>query len=173
VSSLAVDGPDLFVGNITLHPSRTLKKLGWVTEIDAATGALVRVVQGPQFKFGFVEALAVSGPDLVVANELGGSVDELDSSTGGLVRIISGPPYQFDSITAMAVGGHYMYVGSLGTANGGFIGGVTRVDPSTGALVRVMSGGEYDFNGPAAIAVVAEDVFVTNSDGDSITEFPV
>jgi hypothetical protein len=74
----ALCGPDLFLAN-SLHP-------GSVTELDASTGALVRVVVGPQYEFNYPYTLAVNGDDLFVAD--GFSVTELDTSTGRLVRVL-------------------------------------------------------------------------------------
>ena len=87
---MAVAGPNLFVvdngGNS-------------VTEVDIATGALVRVISAARYRFNNPDTLAVDGQDLFVANQgvpLSppdsathlGSVTELDTVTGALVRVI-------------------------------------------------------------------------------------
>jgi len=70
-----VAGDDLFVANLNGKS---------VTELNASTGALVRVVSD---QFGGPYAMAVAGADLFVANHNGtGSVTELDASTGALVN---------------------------------------------------------------------------------------
>jgi hypothetical protein len=50
---------------------------GSVTEIEASTGALVRVLSGSEYQFDYPDAMAVAGTDLFVANNSGGSVTEL------------------------------------------------------------------------------------------------
>jgi hypothetical protein len=66
-----------------------------VTEIDAPTGALVRVISGARTGFDQPVALAPMPPDLFVAGyepvHHRGSVTEIDASTGAVVRVISGP----------------------------------------------------------------------------------
>ena len=95
---------------------------------------------GSEFNFKLADALAVSGPDLFVANGYvvnghGSSVTELDASTGALVGVLSGPKYRFDSPDALAVSGPDLFV-----VNSLFTPSITEVDATTGALVRVISG---------------------------------
>jgi hypothetical protein len=100
-TSVVVDGKDLFVAD---------NASGSLTEVRASTGALVRVLSGPQYGFDFPFAMALDGPDLFVANagsqgvssssgtESIGSVTEVDASTGAVVRVASGPKYGFDTL---------------------------------------------------------------------------
>jgi len=69
---------DLFVANLG----------GSITEVDASTGAIVRVISGPAYHFDQPKSVGVTGNDLFVANL--GSVTEVDASTGSLVRVITG-----------------------------------------------------------------------------------
>jgi hypothetical protein len=63
-----------------------------VTELDASTGALVRVISASIYRLAGPDAMAVSGcHDLFAANGGGNWVIELDTSTGALVRVISPP----------------------------------------------------------------------------------
>jgi hypothetical protein len=48
-----------------------------VTELNASTGALVRVFSSAAYKFDLPVAMAVAGDDLFVANYKGNSVTEL------------------------------------------------------------------------------------------------
>lgn len=85
--------------------------------------------------FKFITAMAVSGPDLFVANEGTNTVDELAVSTRALVRVISGPGY-FDNPAGMvALGGHVFVVN---TGTGKDKGYLTELDAATGALVRLV-----------------------------------
>jgi hypothetical protein len=151
--ALVLSGPDLFVAN---YLSR-----GSVTEIDASTGALVRVISGLEYQFYGPDALAASGGNLLVANNFG-SVTEFNASTGALVRVISGAKYQFDQPGALAVWGDDLFVANAANQTNGSL---TELDASTGALVRVISFSQY---GPGAMAPSGPDLFVVT--GDSVTE---
>jgi carbonic anhydrase len=80
--AMAMDRDDLFVANNAGSGG------GSVTELNASTGALVRVVSGSVYKFNHPCAMAVAGGDLFVANVAGNSVTEVDASTRALVRVI-------------------------------------------------------------------------------------
>ena len=119
-SLLAVAGPDLFVAN---GPGTSR---GSVTEVDATTGALVRVLSAQKYAFSGPSALAVVGPDLFVASNDDftggfGSVTEVDISTGALVRVISSPSYGFAEPIAMVADHDDLFV-----ANGGASGPAGR-----------------------------------------------
>ena len=65
-----------------------------VTELDAATGALVQVITGPAYKFSGPEAISSDGTHVWVVNGYGGtthngSVTELDAATGALVQVLT------------------------------------------------------------------------------------
>jgi hypothetical protein len=152
---MTVVGDDLFVGNGSGSS---------VTELDASTGALVRVLSSPAYKFSYPQAMAVAGRDLFVANATGNSVTELDASTGALVKVLSGPAYKFNGPEATAVAGDDLFVGNGGGSS------VTELDAFTGALVKVLSGPAYKFNEPQGMAVAGGDLFVANGDGNSVTE---
>jgi hypothetical protein len=54
--------------------------------------------------------MAVSGPNLDVANADGGSVTELDITTGAFVRLLTGPGYGFATPDALAVARGELFV---------------------------------------------------------------
>jgi hypothetical protein len=149
-----------------------LGSTGSLTEVDASTGALVRVVYGARYRFDAPDAMVMHGDDLFVANKGGvlpndeGSLTEVDASTGAPVRVLTGATYQFDQPEAMVMEGDDLFV-----ANGGNTS-LTEVDASTGALVRVVSGPAYMFNGPDAMVRDGADLWVANEDGSSLTELP-
>ena len=60
-----------------------------VTELSAATGALVKVIRGPGYGFDGPSAITSDGTDIWVANLLGNPVTELSAVTGERVRIIA------------------------------------------------------------------------------------
>ena len=88
-----------------------------VSEWNASTGALVRVIYGPRDQFDGPDAVALAGNDFFV-DGLGGTLTEIDASTGSFVRVISGPTFTFGSAHAMAVAGDNLFV-----ANNPFPGG--------------------------------------------------
>ena len=68
--------------NITAH------RLGSVTELNAASGALAKVIRGSRYGFDGPVAVSSDGTHVWVANESGGSVTELNATTGALVKVI-------------------------------------------------------------------------------------
>jgi outer membrane protein assembly factor BamB len=181
--ALALVGGDLFVTDNL----NSIDLPGSVTELNASTGALVRVISGPKYEFESPDAIASSGPDLFVANGVypDGSVTELNTTTGALVRVISGKAYGFCDPSAIVSRGADLFVANKGRvefsngspASSGF--SVTEVDASTGALVRVISGPKYEFDSPDAVASSGPDLFVANEgncidqchgEGASVTE---
>jgi hypothetical protein len=172
----ALDGALLLVPTLGEVPDQgtTCAEQGMVSyslsEFDAATGDLVRVLPGSPYRFGAPSAMVAGGGRVFVADDgsVPASVTELDGSTGSLERVIVGAQYRFGAPSAMAIVGRYLLVVDEASA------GVTEVDTSTGLLARVFSGAKYDFDGPDAIAVRGHDVFVANSsapNGGSVTEF--
>jgi hypothetical protein len=49
---------------------------------------------------------------------------------------------------------------------------VTELSASTGAPIKIISGSNYDFDGPSGITVASTHIWVANTDGQSVTEFP-
>jgi hypothetical protein len=103
-SALAIDGPDLFVVN-----SGDITGGGSVTELNASTGALVKVISAPQFR-AEPDAVVIIGADLFVSVLYGGpkfhgSVVELNASTGALLRVVSRPHYGIEYPSALAESG--------------------------------------------------------------------
>ena len=64
-AAIAAVGSNLFVTNSVSDT---------VTEVDASTGSLVRVISGSSYKFDYPVAIAAVGSDLFVANSGGQSV---------------------------------------------------------------------------------------------------
>jgi DNA-binding beta-propeller fold protein YncE len=137
-----------------------------VTELDATTGALVRVIAGASYGFDSPHAVASDGAHVWVVNgtsATAGSLTELDAHTGALIRVISGAGYRFDEPTAVAYSaGRVWALNASGQS-------VTELDASTGALVKVVSGGAYGFQRPFGIAADSTHVWVANGSG-SLTE---
>ncbi len=88
-----------------------------VTELSAATGALVKVISGPSYRFAFLNkrllsaaAVASDGSHVWVTNFAGNAVTELSASTGALVRVISGSGYAFDAPMGIISDGSHVWV---------------------------------------------------------------
>src|SRR5262249_39997972 len=62
-----------------------------VTELSAATGALIRVVAGQRYQFSGPVAITANPSNVWVANATGNSLTEINAATGALIRVISAP----------------------------------------------------------------------------------
>jgi hypothetical protein len=102
---MLADGPELFVAS-----GAFFGRTGSVTEVDASTGALVKVSYGARYRLDAPVAMVLRGSDLFVANGGNNSLTEIDASTGALVRVVSGPAYQFDEPSAMVRDGNNLFV---------------------------------------------------------------
>ena len=170
---MVLEGDDLFV---TDESSGTFSA-GSLTEVNTATGALVRVV--PLHSSNGPGAMVLDQGDLFVGTNLfvvkgsgsdvEGSLTEVRASTGALVRVVSGARYQwFDTPSAMLADGPELFVAS--GAFFGRTGSVTEVDASTGALVKVSYGARYRLDAPVAMVLRGSDLFVANGGNNSLTE---
>jgi hypothetical protein len=100
-NAMVASGPDLFVANAHVGTASESRESS-VVELNATSGAVVRVISGSEYRFGFIVAMAVTGKDLFVASSfVGQSVTEINLSTGVLVRVYSAPRYGFDGPSAM------------------------------------------------------------------------
>jgi hypothetical protein len=151
-----VSGSDLFVANSGGNS---------VTEVNAATGALVTVVTGAQYHFDDPVALATVAGNVFVASSKNSTITEFAASTGVLVRTVSGAKDFDDPVALAGDGPGYLFVLSQG---GG--GSVAEVAVGTGKVTSVASGSPYDFDQPTAITFSKGDLFVTNSLGNSVTD---
>ncbi len=97
--ALALAGGDLWVANA-----------GTVSEIDASTGALIRVISGASYKFTDSVAIAARGSRVWTVSSFDNSVTEIRASTGALVRVISGPAYQFARPDGVAFDGKHLWI---------------------------------------------------------------
>ena len=131
------NGPDVFV---TSQQSNT------VTEINAAAGALVRVLS-PRHQTNCPCTVALRRQDAFVTNEVGtnrktqdGSVTEFNITTGTLVRVLDAKTYGFHIPKGISIFGSDAFVtNDQGT--------VTEFNTTTGALVRILQDKEEDIWG--------------------------
>ena len=159
--AIAVAGNRVWVANASYGAS------GWLAEIDAATGALIRIVAGQRYGLADPVALAVDGNTLWVADGTGNAVTEVNARTGALIRVIAGQEYQLADPGAIAAGGGHVWVANAGADS------VTEIDAATGAVVRVISAPRYRLDTtvyPPAIAIAGDRVWVTDGNSDALTE---
>jgi DNA-binding beta-propeller fold protein YncE len=81
-----------------------------VTELDAATGALVQVLSGSDFGFNDPADISSDGTDVWVANSHGDSVTHLSASTGALIQVLSDSSYGFNDPVAISSDGTDVWV---------------------------------------------------------------
>ncbi|HXY43719.1 MAG TPA: hypothetical protein VEH29_06000 [Acidimicrobiales bacterium] len=147
----AVTGNDLFVAN----------KMGnSITEVGASDGAFMKVLEGAKYHLDEPSALLVLGKDLFVANAKAG-VTEIAVSNGALVRTYRGAKY-FSGAIALATNGS----GDLYVLNAGGSGSITKVVTTSGK----MSAFRFSLDKPEGMAAAGQDLFVTNSADNSVTE---
>ena len=158
---IAVDGNHVWVTNGSSDS---------VTEFNASTGALIRVLSAPRYEFDYPDAIAVGANRLWVGNagppEVNHSVTELNASTGASIQVLSGSSYGFADPDSIYSDGAHLWVAN-GTADGAT---VTELNASTGALIRVLSAARYAFDCPCAIDGNGSHLWVANQDGNSLTE---
>ncbi len=162
---VTLDGLDLFVPGAAISPENGLQAAGSLVEINASTGALVRVISGPQWRFRDPFATASDGPDVFTTDLPNGlargvdssSVTEVDASTGKVLRTLSGSQYRFLDPASMSFYGGDTFVSDFGGS------WVTELDTSSGAVVRVISAPQDRLSNPVGMALFGDDIFVADS----------
>lgn len=115
--NLSSDGTHVWVVNMGPDVGGSEGSGGWVTEIDAWTGALVQVISDPSYGFVLPLGITSDGTHVWVQNSTHWvgtgwtpvTVTELDALTGAFVRVISG----IDS-TDMSSDGTHVWASSGG-----------------------------------------------------------
>jgi hypothetical protein len=162
-SAVTCDGEILSVANVYAKGSW---HDGLVTELDASTGAVIRVLQGTTYGFGLAGVLASEGGRLFVLGS-NDAASEIDESTGALIRVVRGAFYGFYSPDAMVdVGSDVWVAGGAGSTNT-----VSEVSATTDEPIRVVVGDARNgIDGPTALAYDGKHIWVANGTGDSVTE---
>jgi DNA-binding beta-propeller fold protein YncE len=164
-TAIAVAGNHVWIANS--RDPMTGSAGGWVTELNAKTGALIRVISAGRARFTDPEAIAAYGDSIWVVNRFGSSVTELNARTGALIRVISAQRYQLNDPGAVTAAGNRVWIASAGNDS------ITELNARTGALIRVISGSRYQLDSggfTVAIAAGRDSVWVTNAHGNSVTE---
>jgi outer membrane protein assembly factor BamB len=157
--AIAVDHSHVWVANVSGNS---------VTELNAKTGSVIRVIDARADDFATPIAIAVTPSHVWVVNDGvkgnargTGSITELNSKTGALIRVISVSAARFDNPAAIAISGSRVWVTSLQTTSDG--GLVTDLDESDGSITRVVDGFADSFDGPVAVAARGNDVWIVSS----------
>ncbi|MGB7104259.1 MAG: hypothetical protein WBD82_06665 [Acidimicrobiales bacterium] len=174
--AIAVQGSHVWVVNEGV--AGDARGTGSLGELNAKTGALVRIIDTKTAQFDNPIGIAVSNLRVWVTNLQtatgDGTVTSLSAQSGVVLRVIKGPAGEFDSPISVAAHGGVVWIASSGTknyeGNGQDTGSVTELNAATGAVVRVIGAGSVQFDEPTAIALGAGHVWVANLYYDSIVE---
>jgi hypothetical protein len=153
-TAIATNGPDIFVAN-------SVKS---ISEINASTRQLVRIVFGSEYHFSRPVAITVAGGRVLVLNAgtNAGSITEFSAQNGLLLKTISGSRFAFDDPAAFTTNGQDVYVADKGNNS------VTEVNMVTGRLVDVIS--QQGLSEPDGIAVEDGRVWVADNQSSAATE---
>ena len=153
---------DLFVVN----------KTGSVTEINAATAGLVRIVSGASYHFSAPTTAVQQGGNIWVVSTGGNSLTEFSAATGALVRTLSGRAYGFKTPDAITVAGPDLWVTSKtgGSTTNTNTGAVTEIVAATGAFVRRISAAADGLERPSGIAFDGTHLWISDAATNAVTE---
>jgi len=146
-----------------------------VTEINAASGALIRIVSARHYRFNAPVAITTTPGAVWVVNSgfnsssnPVGSVTEISASTGALIRVISARRYRLIDPAAIAASRNTIWVVNSGDGIGAGGYSVTEISAATGALIRVISARRFRLFQPTGVALAGNAVWVANE--SSVTE---
>ncbi|MGB8179158.1 MAG: hypothetical protein WCF63_03235 [Acidimicrobiales bacterium] len=153
-SAIATNGPDIFVANSVQS----------ISEVNASTRQLVRIVFGSAYHFSKPVAITVAGGRVLVLNAGSGvgSITEFSAQNGLPLTNISGSQFAFDDPVAFATNGPDVYVADKGNNS------VTEVNMVTGQLIDVIS--QQGLSQPDGIAIEDGRVWVADSQSNAATE---
>lgn len=139
-----------------------------VTEINATSGHLIRVVKSVNDGFDSPNAIAVGGSHVWITNgslaptpptpdgTTGNSVTELNATNGALVRIISSPKDKISIPDAVIVLGSNVWVGSTRNTR------MVELNASNGSLVWTTNGTGSFYSSPLALTVTGSNFWEAN-----------
>jgi DNA-binding beta-propeller fold protein YncE len=111
-----------------------------VTEINAATGALIRVITASRYRLNEPMGITTSGNTVWVADK--DSVTEINAATGALIRVLGGSRYPFSGLREIAASGDTVWTAASPSASGPVTSTTTatftiaEINAATGALIR-------------------------------------
>jgi len=159
---MTVNGNDVWVTNGAQTTG------GFVEEINATTGGILKVLTSSKYGFDGPDSDVVCGGNVWVANggnpqfkHSGTSLTEINSLTGQLMRIVEGIKYQFDSPISVTCNNNNVWVANQYGAT------VTEVSAANGSLVRVLTGKKDGFTRADAVNSDANKIWIA---GSNVTE---
>jgi streptogramin lyase len=135
-----------------------------VSEINASTGTLVKMLRGKTFGFDQPRAIVHISTHLFVANA-NDTVSVITAATSAAAGVLSGKGYGFDNPVALAKSGSKLLVLSAGTA--GATGTLSVVDSASHAVIAKVQ--DASFVGSVAVAATKSRAYIAN-DGNSVTD---
>lgn len=146
-----------------------------VTELNKSNGEQVQVISSASSDLSEPMGVAGNGTDLWVANLSSNSVSEIDCATGSSIRSINSG--NLNSPVAVAVSGTEVWVASqahLSDPADNVIpnsSSVTAYSARNDSLEKIISGTNVNgLNGSSGISVSGGNVWITNANGNSVTE---
>jgi hypothetical protein len=147
-----------------------------LTEVNEASGAVVRVLGSGSYDFNNPVALGCSDDRLWVVDKgtaLGqnAGVTEINATSGRLIRTLSSAGYEFDQPNAIAVGRSHVWVTNGATQqqpptpDGDTGNSVTEIGAANGSVVRVISGPKYRINYAFSVVILGGHVWVESAGG--------
>ncbi|HEV3313258.1 MAG TPA: hypothetical protein VG815_22335 [Chloroflexota bacterium] len=135
-----------------------------VTELDAATGATVRVIGGQQYHLVQPTAIVAGGGHVFVTDAATpryrygskGAVTEIDASTGKLVRVLQGAPYNFLTPSVALSNGVRVWIANH------IEGTVDVLGARSGKLISIIGGPkQVSLDEPSGLAIDASHIWIT------------
>ena len=167
IEGIASSGNYLWVASQTGTTSRSDVEL---TELNATTGRLIRIIPAKGYNLHFPLAIAATGGDLWVSYSTAqgsipigpGAVAEIQDTTGRKLRLFHVGGDLMEVPTAMAVEGEHLWLLSSQCAYCGYTGVLVEVNTSTGRVERVAN----PEGTPSGLALTPGVVWVPGGDVD-------
>lgn len=140
-----------------------------LTEINATSGALIRVLRAKKYEFDAPGPLAGFGDDVFACNGSAGTITEVNASTGRLVRVFAAPAGELESPSGAVVVNGTLWIAGYGDGASSTSSTLLSFNTATGQLEGVVPE-SMGIVGPVALAADGPDLWVVNALGHSLTE---
>jgi hypothetical protein len=169
-SGIAVDGGDVWVVSGGVTYANGTSHVGTVTELNAATGSLIRTVSSKRHGITGLDAISVDANNVWVMADGGSRLAELSSSTGKVERVHRGRE-RYAEPSGMAISDGHLWVASPEISDG-----VIERSAVTGNKIRTITPTKLEtppgggirsrtFLGPQFVAADARYVWIANEGG--------
>ena len=167
INAVAASGDQVWVAN----QYGGYKQNGSVTELNAATGSVLRVIGSKSDRFVDPVAIAVAGDAVWVLSQYGGPmyennatgvVTELSAATGRTLRIISSPSGALSAPDGICVVGTDIWVANQIGSGYNLNGSVIELSASTGKVVEVFGSAADMINSPVGVVADAGKIWIAD-----------